>query len=261
MTTVGPSAVADESRRLSIRMPRPLWIGFAAVLLLLTSIGLCIGLPSYRQRAAIREIERVGGEFEIHLGGPNWLRHWVGDEWLKPFDIVVEVNFMNADGTDAHLVDLSALTRVEVLDLQNTGFTGFEAGYFRRLKQLRSLQLFRTKITDAGLEHLALPESVNSLCLADTGISDVGLRSLQRLPRLQELSLEGTGVTDNGLSHLKAHSRLEYLDLQGLPITDDGLEHLKAITSLRSLLLYRTRVTDSGVADLQRSLPTLEIYK
>lgn len=39
-----------------------------------------------RQYWAVRQIERVGGKIATRRGGPDWLRKYVGNRWMKPFD-------------------------------------------------------------------------------------------------------------------------------------------------------------------------------
>ncbi|MEK6239056.1 MAG: hypothetical protein N2C14_30440 [Planctomycetales bacterium] len=54
---------------------------------------------------------------------------------------------------------------------------------------------------------------------------------------------------------------LKELDLDETGITDAGLTHLKGLKNLRKLGIRRTQVTSEGVADLQKALPTCEIYQ
>jgi len=72
------------------RFPRLKWIVVAAVLLLLVGSG-WTGWQMYRQRWALSGIERLGGSVLTEPGGPDWLRRWVGPDWMKPFDTVVSV--------------------------------------------------------------------------------------------------------------------------------------------------------------------------
>jgi hypothetical protein len=71
MSTIDPTMPGP--RRFSIRLPRPLWIGVAAVLLVVAEAGLRIGVPIYRQHAAVREVKRLGGKVEAERHGPEWL--------------------------------------------------------------------------------------------------------------------------------------------------------------------------------------------
>src|SRR5262245_53069861 len=89
--------------RRSIRLPRPLWIGLATAALVVVGVGLRFGVPIYQQHAAIREIERLGGNLDLRPRGPKWLRNWVSDKRMKPFDVVDRVEFGGRPITDATL--------------------------------------------------------------------------------------------------------------------------------------------------------------
>src|SRR5688572_3307689 len=96
------SSSTAEPRRF-IRLPRPLWIFLATVVVIVAAVGLRIGLPIYHQHLAIREIERLGGTVELTEGGPRWLRDRVGDQWMTPFDDVEGVILSGTQVTDAEL--------------------------------------------------------------------------------------------------------------------------------------------------------------
>src|SRR5947207_3285115 len=85
ITTDAATEKPPRSRRwipLSLQM-------FAAMLLILGVAGvLRVGIPAYRQQVAFRVIEAAGGYIEPVRGGPDWLRRWAGDEWMKVFDEV-----------------------------------------------------------------------------------------------------------------------------------------------------------------------------
>jgi hypothetical protein len=77
-------------------------------------------------------------------------------------------------------------------------------GHMKKLKSLRAVTLGFTKVTDAGLVHLAgLPE-LEELGLAQTAVTDAGLPHLKGLKKLKRLDLAGTKVTDKGAADLKA---------------------------------------------------------
>ncbi len=52
---------------------------------------------------------------------------------------------------------------------------------------------------------------------------------------------------------------LQLLSLDDTRVTDTGLIHLKGLSSLKWLKLSRTKVTDAGIAELQKSLPHLQV--
>src|SRR5258707_2386977 len=92
---------ATEPRRFSIRLPRPLWIGLATIVTVVVAVGLRIGVPIYRQRAAIRAIEQNWGHVVTRPRGPKWIRDRMGDERMKMFDEVVEAHIGGRRATDA----------------------------------------------------------------------------------------------------------------------------------------------------------------
>lgn len=108
------------------------------------------------------------------------------------------------------------------------------------------LDLSNTRVTDAGLRHLAKL----------TDIRHVGLGEEGPWPVSREPVPETGRITDAGLVHLRGLKTLQSLHIRGLPITDAGLEHLGGLTGLHNLALQRTRVEGPGLAHL-RALPQL----
>jgi hypothetical protein len=223
-------------RRFSIRLPRPLWIGLAAGMLVIAGVAL-IAFRCYLQGTAIREINAVGGSVEMRPRWPEWLRERLGDERLRPFDEPVHVKLSYSRAGDETLGQLS------------------------RLPGLKRLDCNGAKISDAGLANIGRITSLEWLWLADTPVTDSGLGELNRLSRLLELGLNGTQVTEAGLVHVKGLTSLRELWLNGTDITDTGLVHLKELTALEWLYIRGTHVSDEGIADLKRALPALQISR
>jgi hypothetical protein len=71
------------------------------------------------------------------------------------------------------------------------------------LKSLTTLDLFDTRVTDAGLAHLAewMPH-LEWLELSDTQVTDAGLRSIVGLKHLRRLDVRKTKVTAAGAEEL-----------------------------------------------------------
>ncbi len=116
------------------------------------------------------------------------------------------------------------------------------------------------EFTDAGLAPLApLAEKISSMDLAKTKVTDAGLKNLAAFKNLKELHLEGTGISDAGLDHLKNLTSLEYLNLYNTKVTDAGLPKLAALTQLKSLYLWQTGVTKAGVTALKGKLSSTHI--
>src|SRR5262245_33008136 len=115
MATTDPTT--QGTSRFSTWLPRPLWIGLTTAALVVTGVGVQIGLPIYRKHAAIQEIRRLGGFIDSHRQGAKWLRDRVGDQWMQVFDEPFEIS-CTEQSTDATMAHLTALRGTESLCLQ-----------------------------------------------------------------------------------------------------------------------------------------------
>src|SRR5258708_31092915 len=86
MATGVGKPTAPATRRITIRLPRPLWMGLAGAVIVTTAVGVQVGLAAYRQQVAIREIEHFNGDVEFHPRGPEWLRKWIGEKRMECVD-------------------------------------------------------------------------------------------------------------------------------------------------------------------------------
>ena len=110
--------------------------------------------------------------------------------------------------------------------------------------------------TDAGLSPLApVADKIASLDLARSKVTDAGLKAVAAMKNLTELHLENTGISDAGLDHLTGLSALEYLNLYNTKVTDAGLSKLAGLGKLKAVYLWQTGVTKAGVAQLKVKLP------
>src|SRR5690348_10866716 len=94
MATGPADASSDERRRMSVRLPRPLWIGLVTVALVVGAAVAEVASVLYRHQqrlAAVRLVENLDSEVRIRTDGPDWIREWSGSELLGPFDDVNEV--------------------------------------------------------------------------------------------------------------------------------------------------------------------------
>jgi hypothetical protein len=179
MATEAPSPTRSYASRFSIRLPRPLWIGLAAIVVIATGAGLRIGLPIYRQQIAMREIERLGGKILTIPVGPEWLRNRVGSIFPVFFARVVGVDLRDTDADDATLLRV------------------------REFPHLYHLRLAHTHVTDTGLANLEGLTELGWLNLMDTAVTDDGLEYLKGKTGLYCLDLTGTNVSDAAVTELK----------------------------------------------------------
>jgi hypothetical protein len=102
-------------------------------------------------------------------------------------------------------------------------------------------------------------KEIRTLYLMNTNVTDVGLTHLEHLSHLRELDLSLSKVSDTGLAHLSRHSHLTTLRLFLTRVGDQGLAHLKQLGELRQLYLYGTKVSHEGISDLKRFQPELTV--
>jgi hypothetical protein len=201
---------------------------FAAYIPILALVSaLYIGIPAYRQRTAVRAIER-GGSVNMRTVGPSWVQHLIGDDWSNFFGNPYEVYLWDYSVDDAFLVHVSALTHLErlVIDVP--------------------------EVTDAGLANLAgLTELRGLLFISDTNVTDAGLVYIKRLSNLRLLNLTGTKVSSAGLRHLVDLHKLEYLELARKQITDADITELK-----RALPKLAIVVDDEYIDDFHSPNPS-----
>lgn len=95
------------------------------------------------------------------------------------------------------------------------------------LKQLVSVDLSATKVTDRGVATLSGAENLRMVRLGETGVTDAALDTLGKLKSLESVSLYGTAVTDAGVNKLANLSNLKHLYLAGTKVTPNALTELK----------------------------------
>jgi hypothetical protein len=67
-----------------------------------------------------------------------------------------------------------------------------------------------------------------------TKVTDAGLKHVAQLPGLKSLTLGESAISEAGLAHLSALSSLQTLYLSALPVSDEGIKALqKAVPGLR----------------------------
>lgn len=106
---------------------------------------------------------------------------------------------------------LKKTPKLKELILHGANFSDEFTPHLRDLKELDSLSLTCTRITDKGLENLKGLKSLEFISLVGTkGITDAGFRQLP-LKNLRFLNLDDTKVTDKGIAALKDAHDLEWL--------------------------------------------------
>jgi hypothetical protein len=185
----------------------------------------------------------------------------------EPGKPVASIQFRPNAGTvtDDDLVHLKPFPGLRCVELPNKSkVTDAGLKHLAGLDQLDELNLNGTKVSAAAVVSFVKGRArLRRLELAGVPLRDDDLPALKELTDLRVLSLRGTLVTDKGAVHLKAFTKLRTLNLstrEGL-ITDAALPHLKGLTDLEYLDLDRTEITDAGLEQLKslRKLRGLQV--
>ena len=139
------------------------------------------------------------------------------------------------------------------------GFHGEELCEIYGLKRLRTLNLKKSKISDADLDILKDFGCLESLNLAKTDVSDIGLVAIGRCPLLKILTLSETEVTGSGFGSLSTLNHLQELDLTSTPLAQANLQPLVACYNLNRLVLANSGAASEQVKALKKNLTFCEI--
>ncbi|MBI3862241.1 MAG: hypothetical protein HY290_10135 [Planctomycetia bacterium] len=278
----------EERAQLAGRPPRArLWIPvsvrlFVAVLAL-AGLGRAFGfgLHAYRQQAAIREVDRLGGKTLSVNRAPSWLKKWLSEGELRVFDEIQGVHFQdrrNPPIDDAGLagltkrlgrlksvtyvtLDASRLTgagiqclaeigNVERVYLSQIGARPTAPGFdFYRPAEL-SVDLYKDRFSDADLARIQSFQKLKYLWIGPSDVTDAGLAHLENIVGLEGLFIHDSKVTGQGLLALSRLPRLEMLRYSGTRVGDSGLESLADLTRLAHLDLSGTSISDAGLSKL-----------
>ena len=207
----------EQSEMQQVEPSRKAWrlqVSVRAMMIVVLAIGAWIGWLTHCarvQRDAVAAITRSGGfvlydgkmwdPVQSGRGGPfvwHWLVELIGIDYLS---IVTEIS-LNSRATDADLIPIGQLSRLEYLNLSGSQISDAGLRHVRGLTILRRLYLHSTPISDAGLVNLKGLARLEVLTLVDTKITDAGLPYLRGLHRLRELDVP-SGVSGSGIRALQ----------------------------------------------------------
>ena len=192
---------------------------------------------------------------------------------LQPEDLQM-LSLRDSTAGDEQLTHVGRLSGLRILDLHKTPITDAGIEHLRGLKRLQVIKLSAFRVAkkgfgvgDGAMAVLAdLPE-IQSIAGRLTKVTDLGLEHLRRAESLRSLDLSGTQVSDAGMKHLADLPNLEHLSLsvydEGANITDEGLRTVGQLKRLKTLSLSGTKITDDGLHYLSglTSLEDLNIDK
>ena len=140
------------------------------------------------QDGIVSELQRRGGKVEVE--GVDWLRRSFGDDFSHVAEKLTKIQWHGPAVDDKALAWLGDHRAV--------------------LVGLKGLDLTRSAVTDAGVQHLAAFTSLRELDLSETKVTTAGLAVLEHLPSLEWLGLKKTSVGWLARTKLKLkHPKLE----------------------------------------------------
>jgi Leucine-rich repeat (LRR) protein len=112
-----------------------------------------------------------------------------------------------------------------VVDLSNTDITDATLALFSR--DLVTLDDAIARGDDLSLVPPILGYSISQLSLANTKVTDAGVAHLAEFWSLSDLNLSGTKITDQSVESLKCLPWLNHLNLQQTAVTQQGVKDLQ----------------------------------
>jgi Leucine-rich repeat (LRR) protein len=135
---------------------------------------------------------------------------------------------------DACLRSLGPKPSLTALYLAGTEVSGEVLPILEHFPQLKTLNLSKTRLTDADLRSDHWPKLarleilfLNDLLLTDSGLEDFRATVVEKLPGLKSLGLSNTRITTASFDVLRQLPQLETIRLNGTPIPKEDIESLR----------------------------------
>ncbi len=153
--------------------------------------------------------------------------------------------------TDADLVLVSKTKNVRSIVLEGTTISDKGLEHLKGMPTLRHISLYGCKnITDNGVAALRECRQLDRISLSETPITDAAFEGAFSWPDLYHLDVKTTQFSDVGLAHLAKNHLLNRLEVDATKITDKGLDALAGNRNLQALTLDQTEISDAGLAKL-----------
>ena len=180
---------------------------------------------------------------------------------------IVEINLQSTPFTDEMVDNLIQLKNLISLDLRDTKISNSGLKSVGKLFSLKKLALGSSngaisEITDVGKKELLPLKNLSELILKCTLVTDSGAMTISNLSKLRLLDLSSSSslsivtsnrISDNGLRKLAVLDQLEELYLSGNnQLTGEGLSHLSRLKNLSSLDLSKSGLTDLGLLNVAK---------
>lgn len=228
-------------------------------LLIFIGLALTVLVTESRTEQARREIVKAGGKSTTARQVPSFLLPLVGPRGHSPLDqtVIVELLLNNPRIGDPELQQMSEFTRVRLVDLSDSRVTDAGLVALEKMQRLEVLFLGNTQITEP--DRLLPLRALKYLRLDFSAVPESNLTCLSRFPELRRVSLAGLKVTEVGTQLLAGCRNLESLNLNGANLGDHGLRPLQTLKSLQYLSLKDAKYSPADLAAFQKAVPGCKV--
>jgi Leucine-rich repeat (LRR) protein len=160
---------------------------------------------------------------------------------LKAFTNAQELSKLNLRGTKLTSQDLiahmEAFKNLQDLEISETAVDDTALPTIAKLPKLKALNVWRTKVSDQGLESL-VSIGLTRLNLDDNpAIGDMGMEQVAKMTTLEWLHVGKTKITDAGLAKLETLNRLAELRINDTVVSEEALKQFQQkIPSLKTVI-------------------------
>jgi Leucine-rich repeat (LRR) protein len=131
--------------------------------------------------------------------------------------------------TSMSLAPLTAMPKLECLELQTDNLESLDNLSPDTLRQLVVIDIMSSKLTSDGLSSLAHAEQLQYLSVSSPEIDDRIFPIVARLPHLESLSVGGGKLTLNGATHLLGKTSLKSINIGSPQFSDADYQRLYAM--------------------------------
>ena len=215
--------------------------------------------PKLPKPAVVEAWERAGAEQASLEWDPDQVRRMTARR--RPAERAGEVPAFRLDAESKTAALPAPVTPFGLL-LSGTGDAQIKS--MPAFTRLWYVQAYGAPLTDAAAPDLARQKELRYLDLGRSKMTAVGMKALATLPKLETLHVDSIRVTNSGLAELVKIKTLRDLNLDDSGVTYDALPALAGLQNLETLGLLRVKRTPgkpAGFGDWITKLPKLRVIR
>jgi hypothetical protein len=166
----------------------------------------------------------------------------------------------DTDIVDSDLLLISKLKNLITLRMTRTGITGKEFRSLCTLEKLEAIDAGFNNLNDKYLGDLRCLRNLQRLDLARSNLTEQSLLSMKDLKGIKSLIVRGNrAITDKTVRLLPSADTLSYIDLSESRITGNSAQYLSKFNNLRSMRLDGDRFGPLDRAKFAKFLPKCKV--